>query len=97
METALTNAFGVAWVRREDGHGREIKGVSQALMDEFSKRTRKEIAAELARLVEAYRIDYGHDPDARALGSLRLRANKMSRAAWPLTSGFSALPAKKAA
>jgi len=84
-------------VRREDGHGREIKGVSQALMDEFSKRTRKEIAAELARLVEAYRIDYGHDPDARALGSLRLRANKMSRAAWPLTSGFSALPAKKAA
>ena len=83
METALTNALGVAWVRREDCHGREIKDVSQALMDEFSKRTRKEIAAQLALLVEAYRIDHGHDPDARALGSLRLRANKMSRAAKP--------------
>jgi hypothetical protein len=79
METALTNALGVEWVRRDDRHGREIKGVTQDLMDEFSKRTRQEIAAQLGELVDAYRVRHGHDPDARALGSLRLKANKLSR------------------
>ena len=79
MENALTNALGVEWVRRDDGHGREIKGVTQNLMDEFSKRTRQEIASVLGRLIDAYRVRHGHDPDARALGSLRLKANKLSR------------------
>jgi hypothetical protein len=81
MENALTNAFGVEWAQRPDGHGREIKGVSQEIMDEFSKRTRQEIASVLGGLIEAYKADRGHDPDARALGSLRLHANKLSRAA----------------
>ena len=36
MENQLTRDLGVQWVPRADGHGREIKGVSQALMDEFS-------------------------------------------------------------
>ncbi len=81
MENALTNALGVAWVQRPDGHGREIKGVSQEIMDEFSTRRRQEIASVLGGLIEAYRAEHGHDPDARALGSLRLRANKLSRAA----------------
>jgi hypothetical protein len=77
----FTNAFGVEWGQRPDGHGREIKGVSQEIMDEFSKRTRQEIASVLGGLIEAYKADHGHDPDARALGSLRLHANKLSRAA----------------
>lgn len=81
MENALTNALGVEWVQRPDGHGREIKGVSQEIVDEFSKRTRQEIASVLGGLIEAYKADHGHDPDARALGSLRLHANKLSRAA----------------
>jgi len=81
MENALTNALGVEWARRGDGHGREIKGVSQEIMDEFSKRTRQEIASVLGGLIEAYKADHGYDPDARALGSLRLHANKLSRAA----------------
>ena len=50
-------------------------------MDEFSKRTRQEIASVLGGLIEAYKAEHGHDPDARALGSLRLHANKLSRAA----------------
>jgi TrwC relaxase len=37
-ENALTRQFGVRWVQRQDGHGREIAGVGQALMDAFSSR-----------------------------------------------------------
>jgi hypothetical protein len=81
MENALSNALGVEWVQREDGHGREIKGVSQATMDEFSRRRRQEIEPVLAKLTVAYRAERGVDPDERALSSLRLQANKLSRAA----------------
>ena len=52
-ETALTRDFGVAWVPRADGHGREIAGISQALMDAFSSR-RQTITPE-ARKVAAER------------------------------------------
>jgi hypothetical protein len=69
MENALTNALGVEWAQRPDGHGREIKGASQEIMDEFSKRTRQEIASVLGGLIEAYKAERGHDPDARALGA----------------------------
>jgi len=34
-ENALTRRFGVRWVPRRDGHGREIAGVAQALMDKL--------------------------------------------------------------
>jgi hypothetical protein len=45
-ENQLTRDLGVAWVPRADGHGREIKGVSQALTDEFSSRARQDIAPD---------------------------------------------------
>jgi conjugative relaxase-like TrwC/TraI family protein len=67
MENALTRDLGVEWVLREDGHGREVKGVPQALMDEFSTRARKDIGPELSARVDAYREEYGHDPDELAL------------------------------
>src|SRR5215469_8209162 len=38
MENALTHEFGVRWVQRSDGHGREIADVGQVLMDMFSSR-----------------------------------------------------------
>ena len=38
MESALSRRFGVGWVRRADGHGREVTGVSRELMAEFSSR-----------------------------------------------------------
>ncbi len=84
METALTHKLGVEWVLRDDGRGRQIKGVSERLMDEFSKRTRQEIAGELARLVDEYKAQNGYDPDSHALYSLRQKASKVSRA--PKTS-----------
>ena len=78
MENALTARFGVAWVPRLDGHGREVAGVSQALMDMFSSR-RASIGPLTARLAREYEAQFGRAPDARALASLRQWANLATR------------------
>jgi hypothetical protein len=78
MENALSRRFGVRWVPRRDGHGREIASVSQALMDMFSSR-RASIGPLTARLAQAYQAQYGRAPDARALASLRQWANHATR------------------
>jgi conjugative relaxase-like TrwC/TraI family protein len=70
MENQLAADLGVEFVNRADGHGREIKGVSQKLMDEFSSRARKDIEPGLVPLIEAYRDRYGHDPDEHALWAM---------------------------
>src|ERR1022692_4064665 len=77
-ENALTARYGVGWAQRRDGHGREIAGVSQALMDMFSSR-RQSINPITARLAEAYQAQYGRAPDARALAGLRQWANHATR------------------
>jgi hypothetical protein len=65
-ETALTREFGVAWVPRADGHGREIAGISQDLMDAFS--TRRQTITPQARKVAAEReAQTGRRPDARQM------------------------------
>ena len=79
-ENALTTRFGVQWVPRKDGHGREIADVDQALMDMFSSR-RHSINPVTARLAEAYQAQFGRAPDARALTSIRQWANHMTRRA----------------
>jgi ATP-dependent exoDNAse (exonuclease V) alpha subunit len=78
MECALTERFGVQWVARRDGHGREIDGAGQALMDMFSSR-RASIGPLTARLAQAYQAQFGRAPDARALTSLRQWANHATR------------------
>jgi TrwC relaxase len=65
-ETALTRSFGVAWVRRRDGHGREIAGISQALMDTFSSR-RQTIVEEARRIADQRELEHGRRPDARQM------------------------------
>jgi hypothetical protein len=70
MENQLARDLGVEFVNRADRHGREIKGVSQRLMDEFSSRARKDIEPGLVPLIEAYRDNYGHDPDEHALWAM---------------------------
>jgi conjugative relaxase-like TrwC/TraI family protein len=77
-ENAFTRRFGVRWIPRADGHGREIAGVDQALMDMFSSR-RRSIGALTARLAQAFEVQFGRDPDARALASLRQWANHSTR------------------
>jgi len=77
-ENALTRKYGVAWVPRRDGHGREIAGAGQALMDMFSSR-RHSISPVTARLAREYEAQFGRAPDARALASLRQWANHATR------------------
>jgi len=77
-ENALTREYGIAWVQRRDGHGREIAGVGQALMDMFSSR-RQSIGPVTVRLAQEYRAQYGRAPDARALAGLRQWANHATR------------------
>jgi hypothetical protein len=78
MESALSREFGVTWIQRPDGHGREIKGVRAALMEQFSSR-RHSISALTQRLAREFEEQHGHPPDARALGQLRQWANHASR------------------
>jgi len=82
MENALTARFGVRWVQRQDGHGREIADVTQALMDQFSSR-RASIGPLTARLAQEYQARHGRAPDARALTTLRQWANHATRRAKP--------------
>ena len=77
-ENALTRDFGVRWIPRADGHGREIAGVGEALMDMFSSR-RRSIGPLTARLAQAFEAQFGRAPDARALASLRQWANHATR------------------
>jgi hypothetical protein len=82
MESALTREFGVAWVPRADGHGREIAGISQELMDAFSSR-RQAITAE-ARAVAAEReAQTGRAPDARQMYRIQKDIAYQTRAAKP--------------
>ena len=65
-ETALTREFGVAWVPRADGHGREIAGISQELMDAFSSR-RQTITPEARKVAAEREAETGRRPDARQM------------------------------
>jgi conjugative relaxase-like TrwC/TraI family protein len=66
VECELTREFGVEWVRRADGRGNEIKGVTQAQMDAYSTRTVqvKEKERELAQMWERKN---GRTPNSREL------------------------------
>jgi len=65
-EMALTHTFGVAWVQRRDGHGREIAGISQELMDAFSSR-RQTIVEQARRIADERELEHGRRPDARQM------------------------------
>ena len=65
-ETALTRDFGVVWVPRADGHGREIAGISQPLMDAFSSR-RQTITPEARKVAAEREAETGRRPDARQM------------------------------
>jgi hypothetical protein len=69
-ETALTRSFGVAWVRRRDGHGREIAGISQELMDSFSSR-RQTIVEHARRIADQREAEHGRRPDARQMDRIQ--------------------------
>jgi hypothetical protein len=63
LERMLTARYGVAWVPRSDGHGREIAGVPHKAIEEFSTR-RKTITAEAAQVAALREAEWGRKPDA---------------------------------
>ncbi len=78
MEEELSRTLGVRWVPRKDGHGLEIAGISQEVMDLFSTR-RDTITAQQQLLAAEYRQEYGREPDARTLEQMRQRSNFQTR------------------
>jgi hypothetical protein len=78
VECELTREFGVEWVPRADGRGNEIKGVTQAQMDEYSTRTVRvhEKERELAR---AWERRHGRAPNSRELLYITNKATLQSR------------------
>lgn len=65
-ESALTRELGVMWVPRRDGHGREIAGIGQEMMDAFSSR-RQTITDHARRVAEQRQQEHGRPPDARQM------------------------------
>jgi conjugative relaxase-like TrwC/TraI family protein len=80
LEEALTRRFGLEWVRRDDGHGFEIKGISGQMMRLFSSR-RKSITADLRARARAFDARHGRKPSQRELAHLAQASNFATRAA----------------
>jgi len=78
----LTRMFGVGWEARERGKDRnpawEITGVPDALITEFSSRTR-DIEAEKERLIDAYVAEHGRQPSTQTIIRLRQQATLATR------------------
>ena len=77
MEAAMI-ARGYAMVPRQDGNGCEVGGVSQQVMDLFSAR-KAALGPEVAKMAEAYRRKYGHEPSKRTLWLMGQQATAMTR------------------
>jgi conjugative relaxase-like TrwC/TraI family protein len=78
LEEALTRRFGVQWVMRDDGHGYEIKGISEEMMRLFSSR-RESITAALRDRAAQFEQRYGRAPSQRELAQLAQSANFATR------------------
>jgi hypothetical protein len=77
-EPALTREFGVEWVRRADGMGNEIAGVTQEWKDAFSTRTRQ-VDAKGKQLAVRWQLRFAREPTAREMLFIRHTARDYSR------------------
>jgi len=77
-EPALAREFGVRWVRRADGMGNEIAGVTQEWKDAFSTRTRQ-VDAKERQLAVQWELRFGREPTAREMLFIRHTARDYSR------------------
>jgi TrwC relaxase/AAA domain len=80
VESALTREFGVQWVRRADGMGNEIKGVTQEWKEAFSTRT-QQVDAKERRLALDWELRFGRKPTTREMLFIRHTARDYSRKA----------------
>ena len=80
LEEALTRRFGLEWTARDDGHGFEIKDISDQMMRVFSSR-RESITADLRTRAARFEQRYGRKPSQRELAQLAQTSNFKTRAA----------------
>ena len=80
LEEALTVRFGLEWTARDDGHGFEIKGISDQMMRVFSSR-RESITADVRARAAQFEQRYGRKPSQRELAQLAQASNFKTRAA----------------
>ena len=78
IEAGLSRDLGVVWERRPDGNGRQIKGVSQAMMDKFSHR-RQVINARTAEVAAEREAKWGKAPTARQLDRIQRDITQRTR------------------
>jgi conjugative relaxase-like TrwC/TraI family protein len=77
LETKLS-ALGYVMVPRPDGHGAEVGGVPQDVMDLFSSRA-VAVTGELDRLAREYEAVHGRPPSRRTLWLLHQQAGQNTR------------------
>lgn len=80
LEAGLSADLGIVWEPRPDGNGRQIAGVSQAMMDLFSHR-RQTIKAEAAKLAAEREAMWGKAPTARQMDRIQRDITQKTRKA----------------
>ncbi|WP_433504824.1 MobF family relaxase [Pseudonocardia halophobica] len=80
MEAHLTRALGVRFAARPDGHGREITGIRQEVLDLFSSR-RRAITAKTQTYIDAFTERFGREPSPLERTRLSQQATLATRAA----------------
>jgi hypothetical protein len=78
LERLMTRDFGVVWVPRADGHGKEIKGVSAEDMDLYSSR-RRSITFQARQLADQRAREWGRRPDARQMDRIQRDITQRTR------------------
>jgi hypothetical protein len=78
LERLLTRDFGLVWVQRADGNGKEIKGVSQEDMDLYSSR-RRTITFQARQVAEQRAREWGRAPDARQMDRIQRDITQRTR------------------
>jgi conjugative relaxase-like TrwC/TraI family protein len=80
MEAHLARELGVRFIDRKDGHGREVAGIGQALLDLFSSR-RRALTGKAAGLTDAFRERFGREPSLIEQRRLAQQATLSTRVA----------------
>lgn len=82
MADRITGTLAIGWEARERGRDRnpawELAPVPEALIEEFSSRTRQ-IEEEKSRLIDAYVTRHGKQPSSKTVLKLRAQATLATR------------------
>jgi AAA domain/TrwC relaxase len=83
LEAAMARRFGVKWVARKDGLGREVEGIAEPVMDLFSQRRNtieKNVRAWAKEYAQAHN---GRAPTQRVLTAVARREHNLTRNSKP--------------